>query len=271
MSLTGGWIELTSANSPLEAVWLVGALKNLGIDARTFGGGLADEFAMSQKLMGLGGGVRVMVPKDREAEARAALAQLQPSPSEEPSEPDPKASPAPPPRDRSIWAFAFLGAGLLTLGLVCLDQHRQLRAWEQQGPLSRSELVTDGIDERWTSGEGLRTRHYDRDHNLIYEEAWVFNRQGLLMQKHYDADQNGTYERFVEVTPEGAVLCTYIDQDQDGAAEQLEFPPLDGVVERWLDLDQDRRFERWEFRATADGRLLDAFEVRGREGCARVP
>lgn len=271
MSMTGGWIELTSANSNLEAEWLVGALKNLGIEARTFGGGLADEFAMSQKLMGLGGGVRVMVPKESETEARAALAQFKPPAPEEPPAPDPQVHPAPRPRDRSIWAIAFLGAGLLVLGLVCLDQRRQLRAWEQQGPLSRSELVTDGLEEHWTSGEGLRARHYDRDHNLIYEEAWVFNRQGVLMQKHYDADQDGTYERFLEVTPEGTVLCSYIDNDQDGAAEQLEFPPHDGVIERWLDLDQDRRFERWEFRDASDGRLLDAFELRGREGCAKAP
>ncbi len=56
-------MELTTASTAMESEWLVGALKGLGIAAVTFGDSLTDEFAMSQKLMGLGGGIRVMVAR----------------------------------------------------------------------------------------------------------------------------------------------------------------------------------------------------------------
>lgn len=45
-------VQLTTANTAFEAEWIVGALKGHGVPAVTFGGALADEFAMSQKMMG---------------------------------------------------------------------------------------------------------------------------------------------------------------------------------------------------------------------------
>ncbi len=66
-------VELTTAKTPFEAECLVGALKEAGISAVVFGGLLADEFTMSQRLMGLSGGVQVMVPLDELERARHAL------------------------------------------------------------------------------------------------------------------------------------------------------------------------------------------------------
>ncbi len=77
MSAKGGLVQLTTATTAFEAEWLVGALKGMGVRAVTFGGMLADEFAMSQKLLGLSGGVRVMVPVEELERAKEALQEIQ--------------------------------------------------------------------------------------------------------------------------------------------------------------------------------------------------
>lgn len=70
-------VELKTAHSIFEAEHLVGALKGYDIEAVTFGGSLADEFAMSRKAMGAAGGVSVMVRRDDLARAKAALAEIE--------------------------------------------------------------------------------------------------------------------------------------------------------------------------------------------------
>ena len=67
-------VELIGAGSAFEAENIVGALRSLDIPAVTQGSLPADEFAMSQKLMGHG--IRIMVPKKLLAEAQAALARI---------------------------------------------------------------------------------------------------------------------------------------------------------------------------------------------------
>lgn len=78
-------VALASASTAFEAEWLVGALKGFDIPAVTWGDMLQDEFAMSQKVMGLAGGVNVMVPRGLLERARQALAeieQVKPTPEE---------------------------------------------------------------------------------------------------------------------------------------------------------------------------------------------
>src|SRR5262245_44481306 len=70
------FVELTTAKSLFEAEWIVGALEGFGVKAVTFGGTLADEFTLSQTVMGLSGGVRVMVPKEQLESARQALSEI---------------------------------------------------------------------------------------------------------------------------------------------------------------------------------------------------
>jgi hypothetical protein len=70
------WVELVPAKTAFEAELLIGALKSAGIPATTYGGQLADEYTMSQALMGQSGGPTVMVPKDLLARAREVLAEL---------------------------------------------------------------------------------------------------------------------------------------------------------------------------------------------------
>jgi len=72
-----GLLELTTAKTEFEAEWVVGALKARGLRAVAFGEMLADEFAMSQKLVGFSGGVRVMVAARDLDRARDALASIE--------------------------------------------------------------------------------------------------------------------------------------------------------------------------------------------------
>jgi hypothetical protein len=73
-------VELTTAKTAFEAEMFVGALKGFDVGAVTFGDQLMDEFAVSQKVMGLSGGVRVMVPRGQLERARQALAEIQQDP-----------------------------------------------------------------------------------------------------------------------------------------------------------------------------------------------
>ena len=66
------FVESTTATTTFEAELLVGALKALGISAVTSGGALEDTYYP----MGIGGGLRVMVPREEIERARRALPDL---------------------------------------------------------------------------------------------------------------------------------------------------------------------------------------------------
>jgi hypothetical protein len=70
--------ELTTANTPFEAELLVGALRNAGVSAVTFGATLADEYT-GQSIPGASR-VLVMVPKDQLERAEQALSEVKRKP-----------------------------------------------------------------------------------------------------------------------------------------------------------------------------------------------
>lgn len=70
-----GFVVLTQAENAFRAQFLAGALEAEGIPTHVDGDHLADEFAMSQKMMGLIQ-VRVLVPAERVNEAREILETL---------------------------------------------------------------------------------------------------------------------------------------------------------------------------------------------------
>ena len=63
---------LETARTPLAAELIVAILRAEGIPAYVDGSLLQDEFAVSQRVMGLGG-VKIQVPRERLEEARKAL------------------------------------------------------------------------------------------------------------------------------------------------------------------------------------------------------
>ena len=275
-------VELTTAKTALEAEWLIGALKRLGVQAVSFGGMLADEFAMSQKLMGLSGGVRIMVARGELEQAREALAQLErdrPSPEEfeaavaaataqeeevgEPGEPKGGSSGNP-------LAMVLLVGAVVALGWLSIHQHTDLSAWEQASPVSETVWRGDHWETRWRHNGRVASRGWDRDGNGVTEEAWHYDRDGALVAKAFDANQNEVYELTIDTDAEGNERCRSVDANENGIVERFEYPARDGVREQWIDADEDRRFERYEFVDAESGEVLDAFEDRGREGFQRV-
>ena len=84
-----GYVVLTEAPDILRAHWIAGAIEAAGIPVHVEEDNLADEFAMSQKLMGALR-VRVLVPEDRRAEANLVFLDLSQPISDDPAfhEPD---------------------------------------------------------------------------------------------------------------------------------------------------------------------------------------
>lgn len=277
-------VELTTAHSPLEAEWLVGALKGHGIHAIVFGDGLADEFAMSQKLMGLGGGVRVMVPRGALEAAREALAQLEQerptpealeaafeaAPALESEEASPTES-APSSRTGSTAAIVLLTAAVIVLGGIALKQRDTISAYESENHVTKVRWLGDRLEYRWREG-GARARVYiDRGNDYVYEEAWEYDRTGRPFRHSLDKNQNEIYELTLNTDAEGKPVLRVIDENENGIPERFEYAPQDGVTERWLDSDEDWRAERLEFVDAATGEVLEAFEHRGRRGYVRIP
>lgn len=65
-------VVVETAKSPFEAQVIAAVLRGAGVPVYIGGSMLTDEFAASQRLMGLGG-VRVQVPSDQLENARQAL------------------------------------------------------------------------------------------------------------------------------------------------------------------------------------------------------
>lgn len=282
MSTDAELVELTTAKTALEAEWMVGALKRFGIRAVTFGDMLADEFAMSQKLMGLSGGVRIMVARGEIEQAREALAQIErdrPSTEEleaaveaatameedvkEPSEADSGSGGKP-------LALLLLVIAVVALGLLAFTQHERLSVWERASPVSESVWRGDRWETRWRHNGRIASVSFDRDRNGVCEEVWAYDREGRLVTKSFDANQNEVYELTVGTDAEGNERCRSVDADENGILERFEYPAQDGVREQWIDADEDRRFERYVFVDAESGEVLDAFEDRGRKGYVRV-
>jgi len=122
MRTQSNYVVLTEEPNWMRAHWIAGGLEAADIPTFVDQDNLVDEFAMSQKLMGLQR-VRVLVPRDLLGEARAVfLAMSQPIPLMDPDEEDTNAErqAASGPRSHFPWAFrARLLLILLLLGLGC--------------------------------------------------------------------------------------------------------------------------------------------------------
>ena len=60
------------------------------------------------------------------------------------------------------------------------------------------------------------------------------------------------------------------DENENGIPERFEYAPRDGVIERWLDADENWHPERLQLLDAKTGDVLDTFEFRGRQGYVRV-
>lgn len=198
-----------------QAKIFVALLQAEGIPAHIDGDSLADEVAVSRRLIHLNG-TRVMVPTASLERAREVLAEApvdeaelvaQALGAENPETPVPPPDPPPAPRR---WPLPLaLGAAATFCGLWLAEVDARATA---RHPFLRYEPTADGMRE-------IRVR------------------DGKLLRDYVDADGNGTYERVVSYGK--TTTTTSLDGDDDGLFESSEERHPDGTVVTWTDLDAD--------------------------------
>ncbi|MGE0144262.1 MAG: DUF2007 domain-containing protein [Planctomycetota bacterium] len=206
------------AKSSAEAHLFVAMLQSAGIPAYVEGESLADEFAMSRKLMNLGG-TSVMVPTSSLARAQEILAE---------GERESRAATdlnlyadavAEQPRDREDSGSrrrsplpAILGFGLAVVFLLLWVGQLEARARERN-PLSRYEPTAIGLREIRIADGVVVAEHVDAAHDGHYEKVITFAANGGRTES-LDEDGDLRYERHVEYR--GDLVLQWVDTDRDG-------------------------------------------------------
>lgn len=202
------------AATPQQAKILVALLQVEGIPATVEGDSLADEVAVSRRLLNLNG-TRVMVPTQSLARAREILESVQVEEDE------------------------------LESQALAAENPEQIVQRAPKGPPSRWPLVITTctsvillllwlptIDAEASSG----------DSKVRYEETSTGLREfrksdNELLREFEDKNKNGTYER-VTVFGKGTVTTSY-DENDDGQYERIEEHRPDGTITVWADTDGD--------------------------------
>ena len=272
-------VVVETAKSPFEAQVIAAVLRGAGVPVYIGGSMLTDEFAASQRLMGLGG-VRVQVPGDQLENARRALVEAREvgvdldeafdASLAETDEGEQEAMPAP----ESEAPRSGLTIGRLATGLLLLLSGLLLGAlWTANRRLDPDygpflyEASTQGHRYRWKHNRATASETVDADGNEMPEIAHIHNRDGARTYSAYDEDQDGLIERAVTYGRSGEIATTSFDADRDGRFERWQEHHAGGL-RIWLDLDADGRFDRVEERNAVD-HLLRAWRVDEGEGFVR--
>jgi len=230
-------VEFRMAKSPFEAKIIAAVLDDAGIPAFVASGMLADEFALSQRMMNLQG-VKVQVAEENLEKAEAALAAAKRSGEEllKDVDTDDGADDAdvPPPADgppagggkTSAWAAMFAIVAI-TFGYLWIDS-RASYARATRDLLRTTEQTGDGVAQRWKHNGELAMYCVDADRDGLFEEQRFYNRDGVHWSTTFDVDENGMMELVVEVDGEGTIK--WYDTDQDGTFERNEVLNAAGEV-----------------------------------------
>jgi len=210
------------AATPDQAKVFVALLQAEGIPAYSEGDMLADEVAVSRRLMNVGG-TRVLVPSASLERAREILGNAEVDPAELEQQalaaadaehlPEPP-QPEPPVSARTL-RWALVVASVAAVVFLCL----------------------------WLSG--LEARAAAQDPRFLYEPKDPGVMQELrrsdrrLMRTYYDRNLNGTYDRVTLHRADGSVAALWIDSEEDGVFESSEEHRDDGTTATWTDTDRD--------------------------------
>ncbi|MEM7201567.1 MAG: DUF2007 domain-containing protein [Planctomycetota bacterium] len=251
----GPLVELCRAQSPFEARVIAAVLDDAQIQSFIAGELLNDEFAMSQRLMGLQA-VKVQVRADRLEDARAALAAAKATGAamaEDGDVEDPP-SPAKPSRGGFFgWALLFL-LGSIIFGALWLNTLAELKA-QQRSRLTQAEWTGSGLEHRWVHNNQLASKTVDTDRDGVLEKVTSYNRDGREISTMFDANQNGMYERSIQRGRTGQSVIEALDADEDGVWELIKETRADGSVAVWTDEDQDGGVDRIEVSDRRGARL----------------
>jgi len=203
------------ASTAAQAKIFVALLQAEGIPAHTDGDSLADEVAVSRRLIHLNG-TRVLVPTASLERSREILEAVQIDDADlteqaltaaNPEASVPELVDAP---KASRWPMvAAVGAAITFLGLWLGEVDAKA---DTRHPLLRYEPTPLGLRE-------------------------VRIRDGKRLREYEDADRNGTYERVVSFGKTSTT--TSVDADDDGLFEKTEERHADGTLVTWTDADAD--------------------------------
>jgi hypothetical protein len=224
------------AKSAAEAQLFVAMLESAGIPAYVEGESLADEFAMSRKLMNLGG-TSVMVPTSSLARAREVLAEGDHDVGAATESNLPAQAAAGPSTDRgdtasrsrTPWA-AILGFGLAVVFLLLWVGQLAARARERN-PLSRYEPTAVGLREVRIADGVVVAEYVDVDRDGHYEKVIAFAVGGGRTES-FDEDGDLRYERHVEYR--GDLVLHWVDTDRDGLLDVCTVKTPAGEVRQEL-------------------------------------
>ncbi len=241
------FVLLQHATTPDHANLLRALLQGAGIPAHVDGTLLADEFAISQRMMNQQG-VKVLVPHDRLAEARDVVAsaavsedelerQAMAAGGEEESTPT-----AGGPTGSHGRLALLLGILSVTFGSLWMQARADAAV---SHPLLHFDSVGDlGVwTDTWRHNGKPAQRRFDRDGDGHCEEVDTFNRDGQRTTTAFDRDADGMWETLVEHRPGG---------------ERIQ----------WSDEDGDGRFDRGEVRAPDGAQVTQRLRYRPGQGIA---
>lgn len=274
-------VRLMTASSAFEARILSTILSEAGIPNHVPGESLADEFAVSQRLVNLQG-ADIHVPPDLVEQARAAIESARPETdarleelamaagsepdAETAPRPQPQVSPPSPGSGRKTLLIIGLVLLLAIVGSLWLDARASLARFEED--LLYTVQVTDlGWSGRWLHNGKLAYRATDEDYNGVPEKYEHFSRDGVLLSISFDEDQNGVFERIDSFDRSGRLADRSIDADQDGFFEVSESFLQDDTILRFTNPDGGFRLDRMQ--VLVDGEEVLVQRARGREGYVR--
>lgn len=267
---------LLRARNHLEAELVVGVLKADGILAHVPGGLLADEFAVSQRLLNLNA-VDVLVPAARAADARAALeraraagaAMAQEDAAQEDGEsaaPTTSAAGAADgqPAQRYPWLLvSALTVLSVTFLMLFLEERNKVR--RLSNPLTEYSGQVEGADLWvWAGTKVPASRTTDHNGNGVPEWLTTYSRSGRALHTMRDRNENGVYEEFVSFGANGAERITGFDSDEDGIIERAEEALGAQTLVTLYDRSEGTLL-RLELR-DASGRTVRAWQVDASEG-----
>lgn len=229
---------LCTAATPAQAKIYVAVLQAAGIPARIEGESLADEFAASQRLMGLLGS-RVFVPTSSLERARELLQPNAVSPEDltqqamaaPPVEQPPTHSPAVPPSGGSLarWLAAAATVAALAFAWLWVDS---VDAGTRRDPLYDYQAADGGWRELLRADGRLLRFLHDADGDGVYERIDQFDRAGRC-STIADQLRDGLYRRLRELRADGTTV-TWTDDDGDGLFEHAEVHDAAGSLVQTL-------------------------------------
>lgn len=224
------------ATTAAQAKIYAALLQAEGIPAQVDGDSLADEVAISRRLIHLSG-TRVMVPTASLERAREILAavqipeqdlEAQAMAADSPEQPVAPQAPSGPAASR--WPLLLTGIAAITfLGLWIGEVDARAAT---TNPLVRYEPIDGGLREI-SRHDGLLLRDcFDRNRDGIYERMVTYA-GGKVANEASDADANGTWETSIEHFADGSI-ATWTDADRDGQLDSCKVQDAKGKVVQQL-------------------------------------